>query len=211
MKTMARNSLFIFFVLSRAFSLEGSSPSFLIDTNKGSISVKTSSSQKDLKIKPLEDRVALLEHAVRELQDKVYHLSSKPSFTTSKPIEIIEEKTIWSCYLRDSFGKTFTGKAETKTQASAFALKDCGGGLHCKKEKLKCSSEKQTNKKIISHSGSSVIEVKKKKTWNCFLQDDFNQTYTGKGETETEAKANALKSCGFGVSCKENRLTCSHN
>lgn len=221
-------ALFFFFLLNFESLLiaENLKPNFLIETPSTSISVSTSStssknkkvsvSSLEKKIKDQEQRISLLENAVRELQNKVYQLSFKPSYDHSyhypKTIETEEEIVSWSCYLKDPFGKVFYGKGETEIEAGGIALKKCGGGLSCKKEKLKCSSEKQIKKKIIPIHKNTIIEKKtKKKVWSCLLQDTFNNTFTGKGETEAEARAKALQACGGGLSCKESRLKCSSN
>ena len=92
------------------------------------------------------------------------------------------------------------------------ALKKCGGGISCKEENLKCSSEKHIKEKIYPSGNTQVIEKPHKKIkWTCLMQDNFQETFTGEGQSEAEAQAKTLKACGGGRFCTEENMKCSHN
>jgi len=63
-------------------------------------------------------RVANLERAVRELQNRVYDLEDDARPTT-------REVTVWTCSLPTSFDGTFVGKGKTETEARAAASNAC--------------------------------------------------------------------------------------
>ena len=166
------------------------------------------------------DRISLLEESVRNLQNRVQFLESKLLKQTNKPKQKKQkdywnkkksddykevEENIWSCYLRDSFGKVFTAKGFSESEAKGLTLQRCGGGIHCKKDKLTCSQEK----KVTVQKAYKKKETYNK-TWSCFIQDQMGKTFLGHGETRTEAGGKALKACGS-IFCKEKDLSCSHS
>lgn len=220
---MKKSALLLLFFTANF--LYARAPAFLIESSGDNVSVSMGNPKQNkknevdtlkIKVKALEDEVFFLKNAVRELQQTVFSAYHHPHHPPAPPaptsnIQLKSEKTIWSCYLQDPFGKTFSGKGSTEMEASGIALKACGGGIHCKKSALKCSSETQSNETIVSPSGGYIIETQKKKTWSCLLQDSFHRTFTGKGETEAEARAKALKACGGGMHCKDESMSCSHN
>ena len=155
------------------------------------------------------DRISLLEESVRNLQNRVQFLESKlleKSHEKKHPKKDYYEveENVWSCYLRDSFGKVFTAKGSSQSEASGLALQRCGGGIHCRKEKLTCSHEK----KVTVKKGYKQNETYNK-TWSCFIQNQMGKTFIGHGETKSEAGGKALKACGS-IFCKEKDLNCSH-
>lgn len=84
-------------------------------------------------------RVRRLEQAVRDLQDKVYELQ-----TNSAP----RTQTVYVCS-GDIFHVGFVmGKATSRTEAKAIALRQCqtkGGGIFCKESEISCE---QTEERI---------------------------------------------------------------
>jgi len=47
-------------------------------------------------------------------------------------------KKTWYCLIQNSMNRTFLGKGETKTEATASAYKICGSGFACKNKKVEC-------------------------------------------------------------------------
>ena len=157
------------------------------------------------------DRISLLEESVRNLQNRVQFLESKllkqseKSNHKQKKDYVEVEENLWSCYLRDSFGKVFTAKGFSESEAKGLTLQECGGGIHCKKEKLTCSHEKKVTVKKNHEKQKEAYN----KTWSCFIQNQMGKTFIGHGETQSEAGGQALKACGS-IFCKEKDLSCSH-
>jgi hypothetical protein len=218
---MKKKLLFLFSLLLASTFIFANTPHFLITSEGDSVSVSVDkSSQKanevealKRKVKTLETEILFLKNAVKELQQSVFasYYQRAPVTTQPNTIQVKSKKTLWSCYLQDPFGKTFSGKGSTEIEASGIALKACGGGIYCKKNSLKCSSETETNETVISPSTGYIIETNKKRTWSCLLQDSFQRTFTSNGETEAEARGNTLKACGGGIHCKDENMSCSHN
>jgi|GEM_PF-6865086 len=218
---MKKKLLFLFSLPFASTFLFANTPRFLITSEGESVSVSVNKgSQKTnevealkQKVRSLENEVLFLKKAIKELQQSVFasYYHRAPVVTQAADISVKSKKTLWSCYLQDPFGKTFSGNGSTEIEASGLALKACGGGIHCKKKDLKCSSETETNETVISPSTGYIIETSKKRTWSCLLQDSFQRTFTSNGETEAEARGNTLKACGGGLHCKDEKMTCSHN
>ena len=218
---MEKKFLFLFSLLLASTCIFANTPHFLITSEGESVSVSVDKGSQKAnevealrrEVQTLKNEISFLKKAVRELQQSVFssYYQRAPVATQPSTIQVNSKKTLWSCYLQDPFGKTFSGKGSTEIEASGIALKACGGGIHCKKNALKCSSETETSETVISPSTGYIIETNKKRTWSCLLQDSFHRTFTSNGETEAEARGNTLKACGGGIHCKDEKMSCSHN
>lgn len=82
-------------------------------------------------------RVRRLEQAVRDLQDKVYELQTS---------NIPRTQTIYVCSANVFSVGVVIGKATTKIEAKAAAIKQCqakGGSIFCNEEELSCEQSEE--------------------------------------------------------------------
>ena len=87
----------------------------------------------EYKIDDYEAKASLLKDRIRDLEYKLQRQSLE--FSKSKKDKI-------ACYLKNKDG-TFMGKADTKIEAQAIAIKNCedkSGSFWCKERNLKCSN-----------------------------------------------------------------------
>ncbi len=88
--------------------------------------------ERDTDSRSQSQRIARLERAVRELQNRVYDLedSSRPSG---------REVTTYTCTLPTSFNGVFIGKASTVAEARAMASNNCSasGAMFCDDHRIK--------------------------------------------------------------------------
>lgn len=105
--------------------------------------------------------------------------------------------------LKSDSSKDVKGKDVAKLEVLLLKLQKEVDELRVKVIILEDKLSKQSKSKRTSrHWG-------KKEKWTCYLQDSFNNTYSGEGKTRSEASVNALKSCR-GLDCKSEKLKCSN-
>ncbi len=100
----------------------------------------------DEEVKRLRGRVHTLETAVRQLQEEIYWIryaakTAPPTQTIVVPVKEERRENAWYCSLTSNFNKTYSGKGNTKVEASANALNSCqsgDGGIFCKEENVQC-------------------------------------------------------------------------
>lgn len=90
--------------------------------------------------KDLEKRIARLERAVRQLQDRVFDLENENNNLKGKDDDKSERK--FTCYIKTMDKGVFTSTDESKTKAKADAMKKCSAvipyGFQCDENKVVC-------------------------------------------------------------------------
>lgn len=93
----------------------------------------------------LRRRVWQLERAVAQLQDQVFQLAVRDSYSNNNGSQFAEKtaKNEWTCTIQ-AFGKTHIGNASTRASALAKVQKKCSeasNAIHCSESEAKCSNE----------------------------------------------------------------------
>jgi len=90
-----------------------------INTNDGGTIIRIEvGNDRESDTRETSKRIARLERAVRELQNRVYDLEDDQRPQT-------REQKVVTCALKTSFNGTFIGKASTKLEAQSIAIQQC--------------------------------------------------------------------------------------
>lgn len=92
--------------------------------------------ERDTDVRGMAHRMAKLERAVRELQNRVYDLEDD-----ARPIE--REVKVVTCVMNTTFNGAFIGKSSTEIEARANTINNCKKGgreAFCSTNQIKCET-----------------------------------------------------------------------
>jgi hypothetical protein len=105
----------------------GRDGNIILDGGRTTVRIEIGDERDD---RELLQRVRRLEHAVRDLQNKVYDLQTQPRTVTMNV-----------CTGNFFSVGTLVAKAASRTEAMAMVMTDCqskGGGIFCKEKDIRC-------------------------------------------------------------------------